>query len=326
MTAAPAGPHVLISENLAGMLPQLTQRFPASRFTPVPDEGPLREEYTDAEVLFCSSMGQELLNGILRKAGGLRWMQVTTAGFDWFGGDVLPQRLAEGLTLTRSSHSYCVPIGEYVVGAALMYSRAFPELRAAQERREWVRLVATDFIGSTMLVFGTGSIGREIAWRAKALGAATAGVSRSGRPAEGFDRVVPAGRCLDVLPEADWVVLAMPLTPENHHLIRAEHFTAMKDTAVLINVGRGALVDEDDFVDAVTRGTIGGAVLDVFEEEPLPAASRLWALPRTLVTPHTSFRASGNLQRLCDDFSANFDRYLAGQAPNGTMREPGLGY
>ncbi len=179
MSAAPAGPHVLISENLAGMLPRLTERYPASRFTPVPDAGPLLEEYVDAEVMFCSSMGEEMLNGILSKAVGLRWMQVTTAGFDWFGGDVLPRRLAEGMTLTRSSRSFCVPIGEYVIGAALMYSRAFPELRAAQERREWVRLVAKDFIGSTMLVFGTGSIGREVAWRAKALGVTMIGVSEA---------------------------------------------------------------------------------------------------------------------------------------------------
>ncbi|SDG00706.1 Phosphoglycerate dehydrogenase [Sinosporangium album] len=326
MTAAQSGPHVLISANLAGMLPQLTGRYPASRFTPVPDEGPLLEEYVDAEVLFCSSMGEEMLNGILGKARELRWIQVTTAGFDWFGGDLLSQRLAEGVTLTRSSHSYCVPIGEYVIGAALMCSRAFPELQAAQERREWVRLVATDFAGSTMLVFGTGSIGGEVAWRAKALGAAVIGVSRSGRACEGFDRVVPADRCMDVLPEADWVVLAMPLTPETAYMIRAEHFAAMKDTAVLINVGRGALIAEEDFVDAVTRGTIAGAVLDVFEEEPLSPGSRFWGLPRTIVTPHTSFRASGNLQRLCEDFIANFDRYLAGETLMGTMREPSLGY
>ncbi|WP_283135986.1 D-2-hydroxyacid dehydrogenase [Rhizohabitans arisaemae] len=326
MSHTPAGPHVLISENLAGMLPQLTARYPAARFTPVPDAGPLLEEYVDAEVMFCSSMGEEMLNGILRKASGLRWMQVTTAGFDWFGGDVLPHRVAEGMVLTRSSHSFCVPIGEYVIGAALMYSRAFPELREAQERREWVRVVATDFVGSTMLVFGTGSIGLEVAWRAKALGAGTIGVSRSGRPAEGFDRVVPVEDCLEVLPEADWVVLAMPLTPENRYLIRAEHFVAMKDTAVLINVGRGALVAEDDFVAAVTEGTIAGAVIDVFEQEPLPSDSRFWGLPRTVVTPHTSFRASGNLQRLCDDFCANLDRYLAGEQPTGTMREPDLGY
>ncbi|PZG35299.1 hydroxyacid dehydrogenase [Spongiactinospora gelatinilytica] len=321
-----SAPHVLLSENLSEMAPWLHEHHPGGRFTVVPDAGPLPADCLDAEVILRSAMNEDLFDDILRAAGKLRWVQITAAGFDWIGGEPLRRRLAEGLVLTRSAHSYSVPIGEYVIGAALMHSRGFPALRAAQERREWVNTVATDFIGSTMLVFGTGSIGWEVAWRAGALGATVLGVNRTGAPARGFTRVTPVARCLEVLPEADWVVLAMPLTPENRYLIRAEHFAAMKPSAVLVNVGRGALVAEEDLVAALTGGRIAGAVIDVFEEEPLPAASRLWELPRTTLTPHTSFRASGNLRRLYADFCANYDRFLAGEALEGTMRRPELGY
>jgi phosphoglycerate dehydrogenase-like enzyme len=177
-----------------------------------------------------------------------------------------------------------------------------------------------------MLVFGTGGIGREVAVRARALGATVVGVNRKGTPAEGFERTVAFGDHLALLPEADSVVLAMPLTSENRYFFDAGHFAAMKESAVVVNVGRGALIAEEALVDAMRGGTIGGAFLDVFEEEPLPSDSRLWDLPNTVITPHTSFRGSGNLQRLGADFAANLDRFLAGEEMLGLKRQPDLGY
>ncbi|MEV6693534.1 D-2-hydroxyacid dehydrogenase [Micromonospora sp. NPDC051196] len=326
MTVDGLGPHVLITPNLAGLLPQLRQRYPHCRFTAVADDEPIREEYLDAEVVLRSAMNEDLFDALLSKCHQLRWVQITAAGFDWVGGEAWHRRLDEGLIYTRSPNSYNVPIAEYVIGAVLLHARAFPELAAAQQRHEWIRVMGQDVIGSTMLVFGTGAIGREVAWRAEALGATVIGVNRTGAPAEGFTRVVPFAEHLALLPEADSVVLAMPLTSENQYFFDAAHFAAMKDSAVLVNVGRGALIVEDALVDAMRGGVIGGAVLDVFEQEPLPADSRLWDLPRTVLTPHTSFRGSGNLQRLYADFCANFDRYLAGEQLIGTKRQPDLGY
>ncbi|MFG1759618.1 D-2-hydroxyacid dehydrogenase [Micromonospora echinofusca] len=326
MTVATGGPHVLITPNLAELLPQLHERYPQCRFTSVPEDEPVRAEYLDAEVILRSAMNEDTFDELLSKCDGLRWVQITAAGFDWVGGDIMRRRLDEGLVYTRSGNSYNVPIAEYVIGAVLLHQRAFPELREAQERREWVRIVGRDLIGSTMLVFGTGGIGREVAWRARALGVTVIGVNRAGTPAEGFDRVVSFADHLALLPEADSVVLAMPLTRENRYFFDAERFAAMKETGILVNVGRGALVVEDALVDAMRQGRIAGAVLDVFEEEPLPPEHRLWGLPRTTVTPHTSFRGSGNLQRLYADFCANFDLYLAGEPLTGTKRQPELGY
>lgn len=320
------GPHVLLTPNLAELLPRLRSRYPYCRFTPIPEDEPVREEWLDAEVILRSAMNEDTFEELLSKCAGLRWVQITAAGFDWVAGEVMRRRLDEGLIYTRSPNSYNVPIAEYVIAAVLMHGRAFAALRAAQERREWVRLVARDVIGSTMLVFGTGGIGREVARRARALGATVIGVNRAGTPAEGFERVVGFADHLSVLPEADWVVLAMPLTTENRYFFGAGHFAAMKETAVLVNVGRGALVVEDALVEAMHEGRIAGAVLDVFEVEPLPPDHRLWGLPNTVVTPHTSFRGSGNLERLYADFCANFDRYLAGDPLAGTKRRPELGY
>ncbi|MBO4206740.1 D-2-hydroxyacid dehydrogenase [Micromonospora echinofusca] len=326
MTADGGGPHVLLTPNLAELLPQLRERYPHCRFTPVPDDEPVREEWLDAEVILRSAMNEDTFDALLSKCDRLRWVQITAAGFDWVGGDIMRRRLDEGLLYTRSPNSYNVPIAEYVIGAVLMHARAFPALRAAQERREWIRIVARDVIGSTLLVFGTGGIGREVAWRARALGATVIGVNRTGTPAEDFDRVVAYGEHLALLPGADAVVLAMPLTTENQYFFDTAHFAAMRETAVLVNVGRGALIVEDALVDAMHRGRIAAAVLDVFEQEPLPPEHRLWGLPRTTITPHTSFRGDGNLQRLYVDFCANFDRYLAGEQLLGTKRQPDLGY
>lgn len=320
------GVHVLLTPNLAELIPQLRTQYPHCRFTAVPDDGPLREEWLDAEVFLRSAMNEDLFEELLSKSERLRWVQITAAGFDWVGGEMWQRRIDEGLLYTRSPNSYNVPIAEYVIGAVLMHGRAFPALRQAQQRHEWVRIVARDVIGSTMLVFGTGGIGGEVAWRARALGATVVGVNRTGTAVDGFDTVVAFGEHRALLADADAVVLAMPLTSENRYFFDAAHFAAMRDSAVLVNVGRGALVVEDALVEAMRGGHIGGAVLDVFEEEPLPPRHRLWDLPNTVVTPHTSFRGSGNLQRLGADFCANLDRYLAGEPLLGTKRQPDLGY
>ncbi len=318
--------HVLLTPNLADLVPGLERRYPNCRFTAIPDDGTVREEWLDAEVMLRSAMNEETFEELLSKCDGLRWVQITAAGFDWVGGEVWQRRLDEGLVYTRSPNSYNIPIAEYVVAAVLLHGKAFAALRAAQERHEWIRLVAQDVIGSTMLVFGTGGIGREVAVRARALGATVVGVNRKGTPAEGFERTVAFADHLALLPEADSVVLAMPLTSENRYFFDAGHFAAMKESAVVVNVGRGALIAEEALVDAMRGGTIGGAFLDVFEEEPLPSDSRLWDLPNTVITPHTSFRGSGNLQRLGADFAANLDRFLAGEELLGLKRQPDLGY
>jgi len=327
MTGDAHGRTVLLSQNLGERMPHLPEQYPGVRFVHVPMQGDeMRPEYLEAEAMFRSVMDEDLFDRIVDGAPRLGWVQIAAAGFDWMGGPALERRLGEGLQMTRSGNSFNTPIAEYVIGAILSMSRFFPDHQRAQERREWVRIVGRDFIGSTVGVFGTGAIGQEVAWRVSALGATAVGVSRSGRPVEGFAEVHAVGEAAQVLPRCDSVVLAMPLTPETRHMFDARMIALLQPHAVLVNVGRGALVDDAALIDALETERIAGAVLDAFVEEPLPADNPLWTTRNAVITPHTSFRTWGNDQRLCADFCENLDLFLAGKPLVGTMKEPSLGY
>lgn len=326
--ADPARPHtVLISENLAERMSRLSELYPQVRFVTLPMQGGrMRAEYRAAEAMFRSAMDERLFDEILEGAPDLRFVQIAAAGFDWMGGDVLARRMADGMLVTRSGNSFNAPIAEYTIGAMLSMTRQLPALYRAQQERRWIRTVARDFAGSTVVIVGTGAIGQEVAWRARALGAGAIGVSRSGSDVAGFDEVHAAGALGRVLPRADFLVLAVPLTAETRHMLGAEQLAQMKDTSVIVNVGRGALVDDDALVEALEAGRIAGAVLDAFATEPLPPDSPLWSATNVVITPHTSFRSEGNTDRLCADFCENLDRYLQGERLVGTMKEPTLGY
>lgn len=324
---APAVAKILVSENLADSMPELGDRYSNLEIVRMPlHGGAMSDDFLGADVMFRSALDEDLFDDILRANDRLRWIQIAAAGFDWMGGPELERRAAEGLQVTRSGNSYDAPIAEYAIGAMLAMSRHFVALHAAQQRHEWIRTVSADFAGSTVGIFGTGAIGKEIAWRTAALGATPVGVSRSGRPTEHFTRVVRTEDFHQVLPQCRYVVLAMPLTPETRHMFSDAEFGLMRDDAFLVNVGRGALTDEDALLRALHAGTIGGAVLDAFVTEPLPADSPWWDAPNALITPHCSFRAESSHQRLWQDFCRNLDRWTAGDPLVGTMKEPTLGY
>lgn len=327
MTQLDAPRTVLVSENLATRMPHLEGQYPGVQFMTLPMQGGrLQQGYLEAEAMFRSAMDEQLFDSILDGAPKLRWVQIAAAGFDWMSGPALERRLGEGLQMTRSGNSFNVPIAEYVIGAMLSMARQFPDYQRAQERREWIRLVGRDFTGSTVGIFGTGAIGQEVAWRTTALGATALGVSRSGQQVDGFSQVHPAAALDEILPRCDYVVLAMPLTPETRHMFGAQQFAVMKPEAVVVNVGRGALIDDDALIAALESEQIAGAVLDAFVDEPLPADNPLWSTKNAVITPHTSFRTDGNDARLCADFCVNLDHFLAGRPLVGTMKEPALGY
>lgn len=319
---------ILITEHLSNnLLPQLQERFPTVEFVTVPMSGELPEAARRAGGFFRGFLPGERLAEVLRQLPELRWLHAASAGLDSILSDYLRERLAAGsLTLTRTAHTFDAPMGEYVIAAMFLLAKQFPAVFAAQQAQEWTRPIGVDVIGSTVGIIGAGNIGREVAWRAKALGTRVLGLRRNPEPMEHFDAVYGVSDLDLVLKESDHVVLAMPLTDETRYMIGERELKLMKDSAYLINVGRGPLIREDDLVRALNEEWIAGAVLDVFEQEPLPAGHPLWSAKNTVITPHSSGNSDSNHGRLLEEFAANLELFMRGEPLNNPIRELELGY
>lgn len=252
----------------------------------------------------------------VRKAPGLKWMHVFNAGIDH---PIYAEMLARGVRLTTSSGSTAEPIAQTAITALLMLARNFPRWLAGQRARTWNPMrapdVPRDLAGQRMLVLGAGQIGSEIARLARVLGLHVTGVRRSAASAaDAFDALYPPAQLAMLLPDADWLVIACPLTAETRGMIDAGLIAKLPRGARIINIARGEIIDENALVTALHSGHLGGAWLDVFEKEPLPAESPLWDLPNVFLTPHNSAAASGNEQRVNAIFFDNLARWHRGEA------------
>jgi glyoxylate/hydroxypyruvate reductase A len=231
----------------------------------------------DTEVLFAWHFPPELF----RDARRLRWVQSMGAGVE----DLVSAPLPPDVTICRIVDQFGGPISEYVMAELLSRVRRRDELRALQGLHRWEPVEVDTLAGRIMGIAGLGSIGRALALRAAAFGMEIRGLSRH-RPEWPLAAWYGPDRWLDFVRDLDVLVLTLPLTPETERVVDRTVLAAMKSTAILVNVGRGRLVDQDALTDALTRGQIGGAVLDVFDEEPLPPSHPLWDLPFVTVTPH----------------------------------------
>jgi phosphoglycerate dehydrogenase-like enzyme len=185
--------------------------------------------------------------------------------------------------------------------------------RDQQTRREWKDQDHHELRGETVVVFGAGSIGAEVVRLASAIGLRTIAVRRTGGPVLGASRVVTPDKLAAVASEADYLVIAAPLTPATRGAVSREVLAAMKPSAWIINIARGAIVDEPALIDALAAGKLGGAALDTFAKEPLPADSPLWAMPNVVITPHTSNSSPKVRERTLTLFVENVRRYKAGE-------------
>ena len=252
----------------------------------------------------------------VRKAPTLQWLHVYNVGVDH---PIYTEMLERGVRVTTSAGSTAVPIAHTAVCGLLMLARNVPSWLAAQRERKWTPMRGTDvprdLTGQTAVIFGLGSIGKEIARLGKALGLTVLGVRRSPMTSQDpVDELHPPDRLAELLSRADWLIVAAPLTPETRGLIGAELLSKLPSHARLINVARGEIVDESALVDALRNGRLAGAYLDVFEKEPLPEDSPLWNMPNVLVTPHNSSVASGNDRRVYELFLENLHRWQRGEA------------
>ena len=243
------------------------------------------------------------------KSPNLKWVQSGAAGFD---NPVFAQFIQKGAVLT-TSHGQAVGMAEYVLAGVLDAFQRGPERRAAQAARAWKRLAFREINGSRWLIIGFGAIGQGVADRARPFGAHITGVRRNPNSHPSADRIAARDDLPSLLPDADVVVLCCPLTAETRHLGNAAFFSAMKPGSVLVNVGRGGLVDEPALLAALDKGLPAHALLDVFETEPLPGESAFWNHPSVSLTPHASGITSGQDARNDELFVENLRRYATGE-------------
>lgn len=270
----------------------------------------LGEVLEGAQALFVWDFRSTELRDAWHRADDLEWVHVAGAGVD----AVLFQSLVESpVTLTNSRGVFDRSIAEYVLGLMLVFAKDYRRTVEFQRRREWVHRETEMLAGKKVLVVGVGSIGRTIARLARCAGMDVDGVARTARSSdEDFGRVVASEDLDEALPDADYVVIAAPLTAQTEGMFGAEQFRRMKDGARLLNVGRGPIVDESALVEALRDGRIAGAALDAFREEPLPEDSPLWSMPQVIVSPHMSGDFVGWLQALGELFVENFRRWQRG--------------
>jgi phosphoglycerate dehydrogenase-like enzyme len=265
------------------------------------------EAVADADALIGWRFPQAEL---ARLAPRLRWIQLTGAGhehlqpFDW---------LPRGVALTTNSGAHAPKAGEFAATAILMLNNDLPFLMTNQRKARWEQSFSSGIEGKTLAVIGVGAMGGAAArWAKQRLKMHVLGVRRSGRGHRYVDTMYRPGELDRVLPEADFVLVTAPLTRETEALIDRRALASMKRGAGLINMGRARVVDYVALADELRSGRLRGAVLDVFDPEPLPADSPLWSTPNLVISPHVSSDDVGNyIDRTLDVFFANVRRFLS---------------
>lgn len=244
----------------------------------------------------------------------LRWVQTMAAGG---GGQVKAAGLSADqlarIRFTTSAGVHGGPLAEFAIFGLLAGAKDLPKLQALQREHTWAdRWEMQQVSQMTVLVAGLGGIGHEVVRRLTALGARVIGTSRHSRPVEGVDRVITPGEIAGVVGEVDAIISTLPGTAATEKLIGAEVLAAVKPGVIVVNVGRGTVIDEAALTDALTAGRVGFAALDVFAVEPLPSDSPLWDLPNVLVSPHTAALNAAEDRLIAELFAANASRLLDG--------------
>ncbi len=293
---------------------RIRARWPEIRVVHLPRYDRILDEIPDSDIFVGFSLRPEQF-ALARK---LKWLHSTAAGV---GQLMYPALQKSGIEVTNASGVHRIPMAEHVLGTLIALARRFPDCFRYQQQSRWaqqelwkapVRL--RELRGQILLFIGFGAIGREVAKVVRPLGMRLWAVTRSGRAAEGLaEQAFPASKLEEALPQADFVVLAAPETPETRKMIGAREFALMKPSAYFLNVSRGTLVDEPALISALEQRKIAGAALDVASQEPLPPENPLWKLDNAFITPHMSAVSEHLWERQTDLLMENLERWFAGE-------------
>jgi phosphoglycerate dehydrogenase-like enzyme len=253
-------------------------------------------------------------------APSLRWVSVGGSGTD----HLAPWDPAR-LTVTNAAGVAAEAMAQYVIGGILHFTLGIPDFERHQRERAWTAGAVTTVTGRTIAILGLGKTGQAVAKLTKALGMQVLGVRARPAATAGVDRVEPIERLQDVLRAADYLAICLPLTPATRGLLDEAAFAALKPGAIVVDVSRGGIVRQAALLAALREGRVAGAVLDVFETEPLPSDNPLWTMANVVITPHCSSVYEGWERRAVEMFCDNLDRWVRG-APLENVVDPARGY
>ena len=266
-----------------------------------------------ADVIFAWIPKRETLRAMLPKATRARWIHARYAGLDHV---LFPELVASSIPFTNGRGVFSQSLGEFVLGAVLYFAKDFARMRRSQKAAKWDPFDVMEISKQTMGIVGYGDIGRACSRRAKAMGMRVLALRRRPELSAGdpnVDRVYGWDGCREMIAECDYVVAAAPLTPETKSMVSAAEFAAMKPTAVIINVGRGPVIDEPAMIRALESGRIKGAGLDVTSVEPLPPDSPLYRLDNVLLSPHCADHTADWFDDAMVFFLQQLERFRSGK-------------
>lgn len=306
-------------------LARIAESAPDSRLVTVSLEGLADGDLSDVEVLLRGPLPQSIFDRLLSRCPRLMWVHSATAGVERV---LTPLALERGIAITNARGVFSDPIAEYVLMMILTISRRLPQLLELQRERTWQPLEGREMADITVGVVGLGSIGRRVAELALMFGSRVIATRRQPGAPQGLTgrlEVLPPEQLAELMSGSDFIVLALPLTSGTEGMFDGALLSHAKRGSWLINVARGQLIDDRALLRAVRDGPLGGAVLDAFRDEPLPADSPLYTQPNVIVTPHTSWSSGRVLDRSIWLFCQNLERFRLGE-PLLNLVDPRAGY
>lgn len=291
----------------------LKQTAPGCEFVLVDNPADLISKAPGADAMILwPFVGPDLIEYI-RQTTSLRWLHLFTSGVDYLMNSEAGRIPGFRVSSTKGIHGY--PISDHVLALIYAFLRQLHTSARSQQERNWaskaLSAACREIAGQTVGIVGVGNIGLEVARKCKLLGMTVLGTKRQPIASEWLDVCYPVTELNSLLEKSDFVILCLPLTPESRHIIGRRELASMKKNAILINIARGGVVDQNALIESLANGQIAGAGLDVTDPEPLPEDSPLWGMPNVIITPHISAQSPQYMDRAINVIAENLRRFLA---------------